>query len=127
MPQSDSEKKKDQLKEGECIKEGDLVYCREGGKVRVYPIDEVRGSLSETSVIASILGIFGVVLMPLPFIGISGALLAVMFGGVGLYQTRHGLRRGFLLALAGVFLGFFGIAGFILLMVRIFSLGAGAI
>lgn len=123
MAESEDIRKK--LKEAECVREGDLVYCREGGQIRIYPIDEARGSLSETSVIAAILGVLGIVLMPLPFIGISSALLAILFGGVALYQTRRGYRRGLRLSMTGLILGILGIIGFILLMARILSLGEG--
>ncbi len=111
----------ERLKEGECDKEGDVVFCRERGKIEAYPIEEAPGSMSETAIIGLILGILGIVLLPLPFIGISSALLATIFGGAGIYQTRRGLRRGFSIALAGFVLGIAGIVGFIALIAGFLS------
>ena len=117
-------REEEQLKEGECDREGDVVYCRERGKIETYPIEEAPGSTSETAIIGFILGILGIVLLPLPFIGISSALLATLFSGAGVYQTRRRLRRGFSLALTGFILGIAGIVAFIALIAGFLSFGA---
>ncbi|MCL5291031.1 MAG: hypothetical protein M1548_00675 [Actinobacteria bacterium] len=125
LPERDGEEERilHSLDESECMREGDTIYCREGGKIETYPLEEGRGSISETSVVGFILGVLGVLLLPLPFIGISSAILAIVFSGVGIYQSRGGIRRGFAIALSGFILGVIGIVAFVVLMARILALG----
>ncbi|MHB0977340.1 MAG: DUF4190 domain-containing protein [Candidatus Aquicultorales bacterium] len=122
MARPEKEESDRELHEGDCAKRGDVFVCREHDRIERYPIEETRGSVSETSVIGFILGLLGIVLLPLPFIGISSALLAVLFSGVGLYQTRQGLRRGFGIAMAGFVMGLLAILIFVIFLSTILSM-----
>lgn len=81
-------------------------------------------STSGMSITAMILGIVGLVFVWAPFIGFICALLGIIFGGIGMSQTKKNPNlsgRG--MAVAGLVCGIIGIVIWVILVAAIGLLG----
>jgi len=78
-------------------------------RLREAPKAPMEAPMSGLAVAALILGIIGVVFFWVPIFGVICSLLAIIFGGAGLYQTQRGDRRGGSAAVAGLVLGIIGV------------------
>lgn len=76
-----------------------------------YPVSSGSAPLSTLSVVALITGIFC-------------GLIGVIFGFLGLKETRNGAKRGRGLAIAGIVLGLLTTVGGIIIAIAIFAAGA---
>jgi hypothetical protein len=68
--------------------------------------------LSKLAIASLALGVLAVALFWLPLIGQAVSILAIVFGGLGIYYTNLGVRRGRGLAIAGLILGILGLVLF---------------
>ena len=79
---------------------------------------------SGTSVTAMVLGIVGLVFIWAPFFGFVSALLGIIFGGIGMSQTKKNptlTGRG--MAVAGLVCGIIAVAVWVILIAAIGVLG----
>jgi Domain of unknown function (DUF4190) len=89
-----------------------------------YPPPRPPARTSGLAVASLVLGIVGLVLWWLTF-GVA-ALLAVVFGHVGLSQTRRGDRGGRGMAVAGLSMGYVGLAAALVFVIVLAVAAAGS-
>lgn len=73
------------------------------------------------AVTAMVLGIIGVVLFWIPVLGWILAILAIIFGGVGIAQANKRAGSGKGMAIAGLVLGIVSIALYVIVVVAVVS------
>jgi hypothetical protein len=80
---------------------------------RIYGLPAVGPApLSGLAIASLALGVLAVALFWLPLFGQLISILAIVFGGLGIYYTNLGVRRGRGLAIAGLILGIVGLVLF---------------